>query len=104
MVDKAHVITCHQVCKEEEKPPLAQPADMVESDMVRDELLQTGNYGLLMATEHMTALHLGWHPASRHQASKLLAIYHIIETHLQRAALPIPDTGSNPIMPPIPTC
>ena len=71
MVDKAHDTTCHQVCKEEEKPPLAHPADMVECDMVRDELLQTGNYGLLMATEHMAALHLGWHPASRHQASKL---------------------------------
>ena len=49
------------------EPTLRREPDWVESERVCLELREAGQYGALIATEHMARLFVGWHPPSSHQ-------------------------------------
>ncbi|KAK9794040.1 hypothetical protein WJX73_010101, partial [Symbiochloris irregularis] len=53
-----------------EAPPLASQADWIESQSTCQQLQAHDMYGLLLATEHLAALYLGWRPPSAVQVAK----------------------------------
>jgi hypothetical protein len=56
-----------------EAPQLSRDADRVESFEVCKELQGFGKYGLLISTEHMSKLYIGWRPPSPSQVSSFFA-------------------------------
>lgn len=52
-------------------PQLPSAPDWVECQEVCEELQAAGEYGMLMATEHMARLYLGWRPPTTRQVHTL---------------------------------
>ena len=51
-----------------EPPQLPREADWVESGEMCRELQESGEYGMLVSTEHMARIFIGWRPPAPHQA------------------------------------
>lgn len=51
---------------------MASEPDWVESREVCQELQEAGEYAMLISTEHMAQLFIGWRPPTAHQARLLL--------------------------------
>ena len=56
-------------------PALARAADWVETVEVCSELQELGEYGLLVATEHLAKLYIGWRPPSAQQVSSVTSLF-----------------------------
>lgn len=73
-----------------EAPALAHDPDQVESQNVLEQLQAGGHHGLLIATEHMAELYLGWCPPSTLQActcslpSQMLLLYQMCSLHARQ--------------------
>jgi hypothetical protein len=51
-----------------EPPQLLREADWVESAEMCRDLQESGEYGMLISTEHMARTFIGWRPPTAHQA------------------------------------
>ncbi|BDA40884.1 probable neuroblastoma-amplified sequence at N-terminal half [Coccomyxa sp. Obi] len=74
---KAHVESSWLLCALQaardgklEPPQIAREPDWVESAETCQQLQESGDYGMLIATEHMARLFLGWRPPTAHQVGQ----------------------------------
>ncbi|EIE26521.1 hypothetical protein COCSUDRAFT_64531 [Coccomyxa subellipsoidea C-169] len=66
-----------------EPPQLPREADWVESGEMCRELQESGEYGMLISTEHMARIFIGWRPPAPHQAC--FTGTHVVQWFAQRA-------------------